>query len=361
MLMPGWEWVGATGGGSAYANDLPDKIVLHSTEGGSAAGAIAAYRNHGAWPHFTIDYWANRAIQHLDTDVAASALYNTRSTTGYEPNRSGKVLQVEIVGFANDIAGYPEVWYRWVASKLGPIAQAHGIPNKGIKCYGQGSGFILASGHSPIRLSQEQFNSWNGWLAHQHVGDGNDHWDAPFRMGDLLTFIYGGARIYDPLAGTWSVQGSDDIEFSPGTWTGEGDDELDANEKGQLAAIFNWMQQLCGWQAEITTLPTGQIATVDAQGRPVSGGIKVPTVVGNIMEAATSVRPNGMGTLEQRIAAQVAQAIGPKLQQQAAATSTLDDAALQRLAALISDRVEDAAAAAAADIIRQLLVPPKAA
>ena len=89
MLMPGWEWVGATAGGTSYLNDVPDKIVLHTTEGNSADAAIGAYRSHGGWPHFTLDYWRNRAIQHIDTDVAASALWNERGNN-YEPNRSGR-------------------------------------------------------------------------------------------------------------------------------------------------------------------------------------------------------------------------------------------------------------------------------
>lgn len=352
MLMPGWEWVGAPGGGAYYANDVPDKIVLHSTEGGSAAGAIAAYRSHGSWPHFTVDYWANRRIQHIDTEYAASALYNQRGNS-YEPNRSGKVIQVEVVGFAAQVRGYPPSWYQWLAAVLGEIARSHGIPANAMKTYDAGDGFVLASEHSPIRVDEGTFNNWHGWLCHQHLGDGNDHWDAPFRMEELLSLIYGGGRIWDPRTGHWTVVGSEDIEFSP-AWTG--DDDLTAEEHAQLAAVFNWVQQLCGWQAEIATAATGQIVTTDPAGRPVTGGIKVPTVLGNVMEAATSVRPNSLGTLEQRIAAQVA-AVVPK---PAASGAQLDDAALQRLAGLISQKVEAAAAEAAADIIRQLLVPKAA-
>lgn len=355
MLMPGWEWVGASAGGSSYLNDVPDKIVLHTTEGNNSDGAIAAYRNQGSWPHFTLDYWRNRAIQHLDTDVAASALWNERGNN-YEPNRSGAVIQVEICGFAALTGTYARPWYEWLASKLGQIARAHGIPARAMKCYGAGDGIVLASEDSPIRVDAATFNAWNGWLGHQHIGDGNDHWDpGRFLMDLLLTLIYGGGDIYDPLNGTWSKVGGDVEYLDPAVISGDGD--LDANQAAQLAQVFNWMQQLCGWQAEVVTAPTGQIISVDASGKAVTGGMKVPSVFANVMEAATSVRPNGLGTLEQRIATQVA-AIVPK--PTGGGTAAIDDAAIQKLAAALSKTVEAAAATAAADIIRQLLVPKAA-
>jgi hypothetical protein len=50
----------------------PFKIVHHTTEGSTAAGAFNTYRQRHDIPHFTVD---DQAIyQHLDTDVAATAL-----------------------------------------------------------------------------------------------------------------------------------------------------------------------------------------------------------------------------------------------------------------------------------------------
>src|SRR4051812_27164117 len=36
------------------------KITHHTTEGATVAGAIAAYRQHGGWPHFTAEWTGGR-------------------------------------------------------------------------------------------------------------------------------------------------------------------------------------------------------------------------------------------------------------------------------------------------------------
>jgi hypothetical protein len=49
---PGAKWAPFPGIGKY--TEGPFKIVHHTTEGGSAAGAIATYKAAGAYPHFTV-------------------------------------------------------------------------------------------------------------------------------------------------------------------------------------------------------------------------------------------------------------------------------------------------------------------
>ena len=73
----------------------PFKIVHHTTEGGSAAGAIATYKQTRAYPHFTVEN--DVVYQHVDTDTAVTALEHHPGTP--ETNRS-HAIQIELVGFA---------------------------------------------------------------------------------------------------------------------------------------------------------------------------------------------------------------------------------------------------------------------
>lgn len=83
-----------TGSSGKYTGGI-FKIVHHTTEGGSAEGAFAAFKAHRSDPHFTVD--ANKIYQHIDTDVAARSLRNAAG--GVETNRD-RALQIEVVGFA---------------------------------------------------------------------------------------------------------------------------------------------------------------------------------------------------------------------------------------------------------------------
>jgi hypothetical protein len=52
----------------------PFKIVHHTTEGGTYAGAKAAYKANKSDPHFTVS--GDQVVQHIDTAFAARALKN---------------------------------------------------------------------------------------------------------------------------------------------------------------------------------------------------------------------------------------------------------------------------------------------
>src|SRR5258705_6323596 len=94
----------------------PFKIVHHTTEGSTAAGAFATYRKRHDIPHFTVD--DQFIYQHLDTEVAATALAHPAGTV--ETNRHSAV-QFELVGFAGKPKSKPSLTNvgrlcRWIES-----------------------------------------------------------------------------------------------------------------------------------------------------------------------------------------------------------------------------------------------------
>src|SRR5581483_7507280 len=73
----------------------PFRIVHHTTEGSTAAGAFATYQQRHDIPHFTVD--DTTIYQHVDTNTAATALAHPAGTV--QTNRLS-AIQFELVGFA---------------------------------------------------------------------------------------------------------------------------------------------------------------------------------------------------------------------------------------------------------------------
>jgi hypothetical protein len=147
-----------TGGGS--------KIVHHTTEGGSIAGAESAYRSKRAAPHFTFDHDADILHQHIPLNQAARAL---RHPSGPETNRGGhRVIQIEHVGFAATSHDWSDAAYariaalcRWIESNIGgsPVRDA-----------------TVSFGAGAPRLSGAAWVAYTGHIGHMHA-PGNDHID----------------------------------------------------------------------------------------------------------------------------------------------------------------------------------------
>jgi N-acetylmuramoyl-L-alanine amidase len=162
----------------------PYRIVHHTTEGSSASGAIATYRQRGLWPHFTA---GTRSIyQHLDTSVAASAVMN--QSGGVETNRLSAV-QIELVGYAGrkkdrrSLANVARLC-RWLES-------AHGIPTRwpnGPPRYGTSD----PGGHN---RSVANWRTKSGHYGHSQVPE-NRHWD-PSYWPEELAIVMGGAEMAD--------------------------------------------------------------------------------------------------------------------------------------------------------------------
>ena len=163
------------------------KITHHTTEGTTAAGAIAAYRQNDGWPHFTAEWRGGdlRLIQHLPLEVAARALVNPPDA--WETNRA-RTIQIEHVGFARRSGGWSIARYAAIGRLCRWIERESGCPR------GVVPGVDFARPH---RLSGRAVQEGAGHHGHVH-GPGNDHTD-PGR-GFRIALVLGDVdRVHRPL------------------------------------------------------------------------------------------------------------------------------------------------------------------
>lgn len=159
----------------AMNGDGSRKLLLHSTEGSTVEGAVAAYRQNNSWPHLTVDCPRRRIVQHLPLDVAARSLRNT-SAAG-ETNREGTVLvQIEMVGTATrpTTLGSPEdlVWF--AERVVQPICKWGRIPIAStVRWVSYPASYGLGAKQ---RLTTAAWDAYSGILGHQHAPE-NTHGD----------------------------------------------------------------------------------------------------------------------------------------------------------------------------------------
>lgn len=178
--LPNAEWVPGNSAGP-YTSPV-DKLLLHTTEGSSIEGAVAAYRANNSWPHVTADArWGRtyRVVHHLDFGVSARSLRNLAG--GVQTNTDG-VIQFEVVGQAVDPAA---IDWRWLAENVfGPAAWMMDIPiQSSVTWVAYPASFGIAA---PQRLSPAEWTAYQGFLGHQHCPE-NTHGD-PGRV-PILTII----------------------------------------------------------------------------------------------------------------------------------------------------------------------------
>lgn len=174
-------------GSGVFVPGSKKKLVLHTTEGGSAEGAIAAYTKNNSWPHFTVDPVKKLKYQHVDTGVPARALKN--KSGGTETNRGG-AIQIEIVGRASESQGWSDDVLKWLAKEvIGPICNAEGIKlSAPLKFLGQSDG-LLATESAKQRLSYNAWEVADYILGHQHAPE-NSHWDpGKLNVNKILSYI----------------------------------------------------------------------------------------------------------------------------------------------------------------------------
>ena len=153
-----------TGGGK--------KVCLHTTEGGSIAGALGAYASHGGYPHFTIDFNQKRRIQHIPLNLSARALANNTGD-GFQTNRAN-VIQIEIVGYSRESHLWTQNNLDFIIQLLQDIKNAgHDYMLQAPQFYGNEAYGLYAK----QRMTDANFVSYSGIVGHQHVPD-NDHWDC---------------------------------------------------------------------------------------------------------------------------------------------------------------------------------------
>lgn len=166
--------------------DAPMRLVLHTTEGASAAGAIAAFKSTGSWPHFTVDGARQIRYQHIPVNLAARALVHAAGTA--ETNRAG-AIQIEMVGFAHATQDLTDDVLQWFATEVvAPILAACPITTDHPAFVGADQS---PSGvNAKQRMTEAAWTAFNGICGHQHVPCGNDHWDpGAFPIDRCLAFL----------------------------------------------------------------------------------------------------------------------------------------------------------------------------
>lgn len=159
-----------SGSSGAYVGG-PFRIVHHSSEGSTAAAAMAAYAANKADPHFTVD--RTTIFQHIDTGVGARAL---RNAAGGVPTNRLSAIQLELVGFA----GMPKskAALANVARLCRWIEATHGVPKAWPAGPPRPAG---ADGKDPggHNRSAAIWSAEGGHYGHCHV-PGNIHWDPAY-------------------------------------------------------------------------------------------------------------------------------------------------------------------------------------
>lgn len=168
----GIKWTGAA-----------EKGCLHTTETTSWPG----YGGGKTAPNFTVrPNFNTRTLewrQHFPANMSARALQNDLG--GVETNRD-KVIQVEIVGTCDPGAHKrwsgtahlytpeaPEWFLEAMAHFFVWCYEEHGIP---LLATPEWLPYPKSYGNSVARMGNSEFNSFRGWLGHQHVAE-NDHGD----------------------------------------------------------------------------------------------------------------------------------------------------------------------------------------
>jgi len=166
-------WKPISGGSGSYRGDGPFRIVHHTTEGSSAAGAFSAFQANRSDPHFTVDN--NRIYQHVDTAVAARSLANDPG--GVETNHE-MAIQIEVVAFAGkpkniDTLRNVARLCRWLETIHNiPQVWPNGLPRTGTRDPG---------GHN---RNATQWETKGGHYGHCHVPE-NSHWDPGYTKEEV--------------------------------------------------------------------------------------------------------------------------------------------------------------------------------
>ncbi|WP_174298002.1 peptidoglycan recognition protein family protein [Sphingomonas bacterium] len=148
----------------------PYRIVHHTTEGASAAGAFAAFARGRSDPHFTVDHTS--VYQHIDTGVAGRALVHAK---GEEETNRASAVQIEVVGFA----GAPKnpQTLRNVARLCRWIEDTHGVS----RTWPSGLPRPPVDGADPGGHNRDPkiWATQGGHYGHCHVPE-NVHWDPAY-------------------------------------------------------------------------------------------------------------------------------------------------------------------------------------
>ncbi|MGY1639400.1 peptidoglycan-binding protein [Geodermatophilus sp. SYSU D00742] len=196
----------------------PWRFVFHTVEGRPGAEEFRRLAaRHRTPPHLWAMPTADLLLQTIPLDRSAYAL--ARPGTVHTNRR--QAVQVEVWGFARDMATAPPEVLDWLArrvlapvARLVPIDLADVRPAGTERCYGL---------RSPCRMSAEQWRRFNGVCGHKDVPD-NAHWDP----GGLdMAAIAARARA---LLSGGAPQQEDEVA-----------------DRGRQRTIFSWPAETGGW------------------------------------------------------------------------------------------------------------------
>lgn len=164
-------------GGAGKFTGGPYKIVLHTTEGSTAAGALESLKTAHSDSHFVVD--AFDVYQLIDTDQASRSLRN--KSGGVQTNKDS-AIQIEMVGFAGkpksrEMLTLVRRLCRW-------LEQQYDIPR------------TFPAGPLPQKPSEagvearppEVWDHKGGYYGHSQVPE-NNHWD-PAMTPDEVAFLF---------------------------------------------------------------------------------------------------------------------------------------------------------------------------
>lgn len=158
----------------------PTKLIIHTFEGDpgkmDAAVNLLMGRDSGIY-HILIDLNEQRIVQLMPLNKACSALVN-----GPDPVETNKdsAIQICIVDRAKNMPDLSEDKLQFFGENVIATLKTY-VPDINLdhvlQFFGEGAGFIVAAVDAPQRLSIADWDNFDGVCGHQHVPDGNDHWD----------------------------------------------------------------------------------------------------------------------------------------------------------------------------------------
>lgn len=175
-----------------HTPEFPDVLDYHGANSFDAYVEAVRARGRRASYHAVASPIQKKVIQFASFERMVGGL---KRPNQYETNGDG-AMQISILGYAADMRDLTQDHLNWLADAVfepifrqypeidfmrwpkGKMWDQDGEGQEEIDWWfdGEDAGFVLADKNSPIRLSYQDWDAYNGVCGHQHV-PGNDHWD----------------------------------------------------------------------------------------------------------------------------------------------------------------------------------------
>lgn len=216
-------------------------MVLHTTE----TAGMPGYANGYSAPHLTYDTRTRTFVQHTSLLLSARALRNAAG--GVQTNRDS-AIQLEIICYSDENIAERDPYNRRPVSQL-TAAHKQDIhefllwcsENFGVGMYWpEKQAYSYAQANAPgFRMSQAEWDNWGGVCAHQHVPEGNTHWDTGALDWDAVMYGEGGSMITNGLAAAYAQEWLIDEGYDLGNYAPyppDGDHEFPPGADGAPGA-----------------------------------------------------------------------------------------------------------------------------